>query len=202
MSGQCHLTFAFGQAHTMNLPCGQRVREPHSQPVEGKCRVTLSPPGLSPDPVQRQDRARQALTVWSGPQVPLSRSSSLGRSCARECHLHLSDPPPAARPGLGTAGTDGRTVRRESFALSGISTHPSASAAAHLGRGPPGSWSGSCGGPQQTCNRTRRAPGRPAEARGLPAARRCVPWAAWSSHPGSSAWCLERNTGPLPASVG
>lgn len=76
--------------------------------------------------------------------------------------------------------------------------HPSASAAAHLGRGPPGSWSGSCGGPQQTCNRTRRAPGRPAEARGLPSAHRCVPWAAWSSHPGSSAWCLERNTGPLP----
>lgn len=127
MSGQCHLTFAFGQAHTMNLPCGQRVREPHSQPVEGKCRVTLSPPGLSSDPVQRQDRARQALTVWSGPQVPLSRASSLGRSCARECHLHLSDPPPAACPGLGTVGTDRRTDGEEGKFCPLRHQHPSLS---------------------------------------------------------------------------
>lgn len=124
MSGQCHLTFAFGQAHTMNLPCGQRVREPHSQPVEGKCRVTLSPPGLSPDPVQRQDRARQALTVWSGPQVPLSRASSLGRSCAQECHLHLSDPPPASRSGLGTVGTDRRTDGEEGMILPSQASAP------------------------------------------------------------------------------
>lgn len=69
--------------------------------------------------------------------------------------------------------------------------------AAHFGQGVPGSWSGSCEGPQQTCNRTRRAHGRPAEAHGQPAAHRYASWAASSSRLGSSAWHLEKNTGPL-----
>lgn len=33
--GQGYLTFASGQAHAMNLPCGQRVREQQCQPVVG-----------------------------------------------------------------------------------------------------------------------------------------------------------------------
>lgn len=89
-------------------------------------------------------------------------------------------------------------VRRGCLVLPGTSTCPRLRLAAHPGRGPPGSCCGSCEAPLQTCSRTGRAPGRPAATRGPPAAHRCEPWAASSAHPGSSAWSLEKRTGPLP----
>lgn len=86
--------------------------------------------------------------------------------------------------------------------LSGTTTVPQLHLAAHLGQSPPGFWFGSCAGPQQTGNRTRRAPGSWPAAPGLPAAHRCAPWATVSARPGSSAWPLGKHTGPLEARRG
>lgn len=192
--GQHHLTFASGQAHTMNLPCGQRVREPHCQPVGGStekpCHSQDCPqrPGPEtrwgmPGPHSLERSTGSTLqSQFSGKKLRTMTSSSSIRSSS--CSTSWA----------GDSG-DGGEEGSPSQASPPISRLPWA---AHLGRGPPGSWSGSCGGPRQTCNRTRRARGRPAGAHGLPAAHRCAPWAASSSRPDSSAWCLEKNTGPLP----
>lgn len=85
--GQGYLTFAFGQAHAMNLPCGQRIREEQCQPVVG-IQKAMSPHGTIPRTSPEASSASQALTVWSGPRAPLSRASSPGSSCAQGCHLH------------------------------------------------------------------------------------------------------------------
>lgn len=96
-----HLTCAFRQAHTMDLPCGQRVREHLGQSAVGKARSPVTPwagPRHSPEP---RPGPPHPLTGGSGPRSPLSRASSPGRSCAQECHLRRSGPPPAGPPELG-----------------------------------------------------------------------------------------------------
>lgn len=93
-------TCAFGQAHAVDLPRGQRVWEQQSQSAVGKVRSWVTRwAGPRHSPETRPGPAR-ALTGMSGPLLPLSKASSRGRSCARGCHPLQSGPPPAGAPWL------------------------------------------------------------------------------------------------------
>lgn len=101
-------TCAFGQAHAVDLPRGQRVREQQLQSAVGKVRSWVTRwAGPRHSPETRPGPAR-ALTGRSGPFLPLSKASSRGRSCARGCHPLQSGPPPSGAPRLCGGHRGGR----------------------------------------------------------------------------------------------